>query len=118
MRLILNRASGRGVGQHHVHGFGRVLRVELHQARRLGDRRRVLFGPEPVGLQQKAFYDNEFLPAYKQLSGRRRFPRSTRTPTTRNLLAAAIDKAAVKNADGSSRSPGTRSGMPCRGRPT
>jgi branched-chain amino acid transport system substrate-binding protein len=58
--------------------------------------------PNLSAFQQKDFYNNEFLPAYKQQFGTA--PLSAfhaHAYDALNLLAAAIDKAAVKNADGS-----------------
>ncbi len=52
--------------------------------------------------QQKDFYTNEFLPAYKQLAGTAPISAfHAHAYDALNLLAAAIDKAAVKNSDGS-----------------
>ena len=58
--------------------------------------------PNLSAFQQKDFYNKEFIPAYKQQFGTA--PLSAfhaHAYDALNLLAAAIDKAAVKNADGS-----------------
>jgi branched-chain amino acid transport system substrate-binding protein len=58
--------------------------------------------PNLSAFQQKDFYDNEFIPAYKTLAGTAPISAfHAHAYDAVNLLAAAIDKAAVKNADGS-----------------
>ena len=59
-------------------------------------------GPDLSAFQQGAFYSNEFIPAYKTLVGS--LPTSAyhaQAYDAMNMIAAAIEKVAVKNSDGS-----------------
>ena len=66
--------------------------------------------PDLSAFDQKDFYTNEFLPAYKTLAGTAPISAfHAHAYDAVNLLAAAIEKAAVQNSDGSLTIPASRS---------
>jgi len=66
--------------------------------------------PDLSAFDQKDFYTNEFLPAYKTLAGTAPISAfHAHAYDAVNLLAAAIETAAVQNSDGSLTIPASRS---------